>query len=99
VLAIHQRHVGLIQVVRSHFDRLIDRSWPPIDQGIGILVFGGVVQEPGFAKNTGPLGLVNPHIICVQFNVVANAATEGACRMLDDSQVHDGFPAEDGWMW
>jgi hypothetical protein len=94
--AVHQRHIGGMQMLGRSTDRVLDRRWFAIDQRIGVFVLGRMVQKPSLPQNTRTLCLVNAGLIGVQLNVVADTSAKGARCVVNDFQIH-GMPAENAF--
>ena len=82
--AVNERHVGGVQVRCRRFDRLVERRFTTVDQGHGIFLFGGVIQEPRGSQDTSMIRFVNAHFVVVQLDVVADAATKRTGGIFDD---------------
>ena len=87
--AIDQRHVGLVQVRRGDFDGFVERRFFAIDQGIRVLTFDGVVQEPSRPQHASLFRCVNADFVGVQFDIVTHAAAECTRRIVNDCQRHN----------
>lgn len=95
--AVNQRHVGVVKEIGRRLDRFVDRRLFAVDQGIGVFVFGGVIEEPGFAEHARFFRLMDPDVVGVKLNVVANTPAEGACRVVDYFEIHRAASRGKGW--
>jgi hypothetical protein len=86
--AVHQRHVGLVEVIGSRLDRVIYTALFAIDQGIGVQPFCRVVLEPTYSQNAGILGMRDALGIGVQLNIITDATAKRASRVLHNVQFH-----------
>ena len=85
---INEWHVGFVEIVRCHFDGILDGSWLAVDQSLWVEGFGGVVLEPRFTETAGTLCFDDAIAFSVQFHIVAHTSTEGACGVLYDLDGH-----------
>ena len=84
--SVDERHIGFVQQSRRFFDRFIHRSLFAINQRGGVFFFRRVVEKPCRSQHAGFLRLVNPHLIVVQLNVVADTAAKSAGGIINDLQ-------------
>ena len=77
-----------VQELGRDFDRFVECRFLAVDQGVRIFLFRRVVQEPGRSEHTGLFRLVDSHLVVMQFNVVADAATERARGVLNYLKSH-----------
>ena len=51
-----------------------------------------MIQVPRLAEDAGFVGFVNARLVGMQFDVVADAAAERTCSVMDDVETHsDSF--------
>ena len=85
---VHQRHVRFVEVMSGRLDGFIESRLFPVDEGDRVFLFGRMVQEPCGAKDAGFSGFVNPNFVVVKLDVVADAATECACGVINNLKSH-----------
>src|SRR5260370_449396 len=59
---------------------------------VGVEPLGGMVLEPAHPEDAGSLGMGDALAVGVQLDVIADAPTEGAGRVLHNRQFHFLFP-------
>ncbi len=84
--AVDQRHVGGMQETGCRFDRFVDRRFPTVDQRVRVFLLGRVIQKPRRTEHAGFVRLVDANLIVVQLDIVADAATKGACGIVNNLQ-------------
>lgn len=86
--SVNQRHVSVMQVRCGRFDSVVHRGFVSVDQSVWIVVVRRMIQEPRLAEDAGFPGFVDSRLVEVKLNVVADAAAERTCRVVDDVETH-----------
>jgi hypothetical protein len=89
---VHQRHVGVVEQVRSELHCFVNRRFFPIDQSVRVVVLGRMVLEVRLTEAAGVLGLDDSLWFGVQLDVVAHAPAERAGCVLDYVKVAHRLP-------